>query len=261
MWYGMFATSLNGRPGKHLAGWIESASASISSKPSTPSELAAQVLGQPRVELDGDDRGARGQQAACQHSEPRPDLDDVVARFQLGGRRRSRRAPPDRSGSSATGSCRGRSPSAPIRRRSWPGRRRNQALGSERVASRRPSHGSARFGIASRAASARSPASNRNAGGGADHRPVVGAPRRRRHQERQPLGVEPRSPSVARSARLAATPPPSATAADAVVTRRGHRLRGKGVDDRLLERGRDAVDRDRLAAIAIARRPRAGPPS
>ena len=37
-----------------------------------------------------------------------------------------------------------------------------------------------------------------------------------------------------------------------MIARRRRGLRGEGVDDRLLERGRQAVDGDRLAALAVA---------
>ena len=213
-------------------------------------ELPAQPRRQPRIELDGDDRCARRQQPPRQHAEPRSDLDDPVARLKLG--RLDDRVERDWIGQEVLREALSRSqPLGPHQAAQLPGSRRLQALRRERVRHAGTSHGSARFGIASRSGPERSPAASRNAAAA----PII-APLSVHHAGGGTSSVRPsadrRSPIVARSARLAATPPPSATRRNAMVAGRGDRLRRQRVDDRLLERGGQPVDRDRLAPLAIA---------
>ena len=211
-------------------------------------QLPAQVLRQARVQLDGHDRCARGKQPASEDAEAGADLDHVVAGLELRGvddgiqrlrigQEVLRQALP---GSEPFGSHE----PPKLARGGW-----REPFGCERVA-HAASQGSARFGIASSAASARSPAAKRkpaaapimaplsvhHAGGGTSSGSPSAVTRRLEGRAQRAVG---RHPAAERDRR------------DAMVARRRHGLRGERVDDGLLEGGGDPVDRDRLVPGAV----------
>ena len=129
-----------------------------------PGELAAQPRGQPGVELDRGHRGSGRQQPAREHAEARPDLDDPVAGADLGGGHDLVEG--DRVGQEVLAQALLRpQPLGTEQSPQLPRRWRNEMLRRQRAIRIRShgaaSHGKARFGIASREGSARSPAAKR----------------------------------------------------------------------------------------------------
>ena len=258
MWYGRLATTLNGGATRSASSW-SSASPSMRRRPLV-GELGLEALAQVR-------RRARRSSSTAVTAAPaleQPAGQD--ARGPARSRARAGRAParprrgwpggrPGRRGSSATGAC--RAPEA---------RRAEGPADLERIDDAARAVGPSALAAAPRAAataaprgrgSARSPRREPPPAGGADHRPVVRAQPRPRHDERhaERLGLarEPRrgarrSPPRRRRARSMRAP---------VASRGPDRLRDEHVDDGILEAPRELGRRPRRGSgsSAVRRRP------
>ena len=180
MWYGRFATTSYGGSTRWTRSW-SSASPSMRRERLDALEALAQERGQAAIELDRGDRGAGRQQAGRQQAEARPDLEDTAAGRRVG------------LGQDGVEDVRigqevlrqrvaGADPGGPERRPD--GVRvdtRRGASGSSRSQGQRR----ARVQIETRALAGREPPRT----GRPDHRPVVGAQGRSRHDQRQATGL------------------------------------------------------------------------
>ena len=198
---------------------------------STPSNRSRRNAARPRSSSTAVTAAPAASRPPVRRPRPGPDLEDPAAGRAGPPRPGSRRGRPDRPGSSATGVWRARRPAARSVART--------ASGSTRGARSRSSGGDP-DGQRQRwpgvevepgpLAGGEPPGAGR-----ADHRPVVGAQRRSRHDQAAGRAPPPRPASRARRTPLAATPPPITI--ERAPRRHGgpDRLGHEDVDDRVLE--------------------------